>query len=98
MEENCSVNTCGEKMKDSIDWKPISSNPAQGRFFVKGGRYNTAYSQIHGFLHDAQTLIEYHVQINPDVDPPYLVVDKDEPGLGISNPTHWCTESEFLDG
>lgn len=69
-------------------WNPLETAPTHGRFFVKGGEYNTAYSQIDGFSHTGPTLIHYRTQVNPDVDPPYRV--EGEAGLGILNPTHWA--------
>lgn len=73
------------------DWKTIESAPKTGNYVVKGGHYDTAYSQMHGFSHEKETNVTYSPQSNPDVDPPYRVTEG-EPGLYISDPTHWKTE------
>jgi hypothetical protein len=69
------------------DFQDISTAPETGTYVVLGGHYNTAYGHIDGFSHDSETVVAFVVQSNPDVDPPYRVVD--EPGLGIEGPTHW---------
>jgi len=70
-----------------MSWKDISTAPREGFFMVKGGHYDTAYSQMHGISHENETRVAYQVQSNPDVDPPFRVPN--EPGLGIKEPTHW---------
>ena len=72
-----------------MDWQPIETAPKEGRYKVRGGYYNDAYSQSHGMSHYEDHIIVYREQRNPECDPPYrLTYDEDATG-GIESPTHW---------
>ena len=79
---------------DSDGWQTIESAPRDGtEIFVKGGTWNTAYSQMHGFdVGEYPQKVRYKKKINEDIDPPWTFIPDDgdySEGLDIKNPTHW---------
>lgn len=75
-----------------MEWQPIESAPKTGKYRVRGGMYDSAYSQDHGMAHDEDHEIVYIPQLNPNCDPPYRLAH--DVSCGIKNPTRWQQTSE----
>lgn len=68
------------------EWQSLGFLSGHVAFKVKGGYFDSAYSQIHGMKND-ESIVVYKEQANPDVDPPYRLAD--DLSVGIKNPTHF---------
>ena len=71
-----------------ISPQPIETAPQDGsRVYISGGRYSDD-SQTHGMAHEGPSLAVYCEALNPEVDPPWLLI-KPPYYIRIKDPSHW---------